>query len=152
MPVFKMCYVFFIPYPPVNLMIIIGQNFGQCSPPAPASNDSGMVEMSSAMSKLMSASPADLDNMYINMAVLDHTNDLTELNSWENMAQNADLKAAISQAIPVVQRHLDKAKEIQMKMSGMATNTTGAGMKSTDTGSTVTKHTHRMKHSTKTAM
>jgi len=77
-----------------------------------------MPNMPNEMDKLSSLSGAALDSAYINMSVEDHQKDLNDLQTMQSQAQNADLKAAIEKAIPVVQKHLDRAKELQQKMSG----------------------------------
>ncbi|MEP7219710.1 MAG: DUF4142 domain-containing protein, partial [Bacteroidota bacterium] len=66
------------------------------------------------------ADGADFDAKYIAEAIGDHQKDLTMLNDMQAKAQAPELKDAISKAIPVVQKHLDRAKEIQGKLGSMA--------------------------------
>lgn len=88
--------------------------------PQPPANDPVPGELTSTMSMINGATDAHaLDSQYIAHAVDDHQKDLTTLQDWKNQAQNADLKAAIDKATPVVQKHLDRSKAIQDKMSKM---------------------------------
>ena len=60
---------------------------------------------------------ADWDKFYINHMVAGHENVLRTAQEASNNAQNADVKALVQKATPVVQKHLDKAKEIQTKLN-----------------------------------
>jgi predicted outer membrane protein len=54
--------------------------------------------------------------------VQSHQTTLDNLRRFENQAQNADLKAMITKAIPAVQGHLERAQRIQSGLgSGAAT-------------------------------
>jgi len=69
-------------------------------------------------SQLQSAgSGAAFDKAYIDAQVTGHQNALAFLQQAENSAQNADLKKMITGAIPDVQKHLDRAKALQSKVS-----------------------------------
>lgn len=59
---------------------------------------------------------ADWDKFYIDHMVAGHEKVLRFLQDASNAAQNADLKSMIQKATPTVQKHLDKAKEIQTKL------------------------------------
>ena len=59
---------------------------------------------------------ADWDKFYIDHMVTGHEKVLRFLQDASNAAQNADLKAMIQKGTPTVQKHLDKAKEIQAKL------------------------------------
>ena len=74
-----------------------------------------------AAADTMASTPkgADWDKWYINHAVTDHEAVLKFAQDAQNATQNADLKAAIQKAAPVVQKHLDKAKAIQSKLGAM---------------------------------
>jgi len=69
------------------------------------------------MNTLQNASPDDLDSQYLKMMVQDHQKDLDELRSAEASVQNPDLKSYIQDFIPVVQKHLDKAQELENDMA-----------------------------------
>jgi len=58
----------------------------------------------------------DWDKAWVDKMVDDHAGLLEKLNGFESSAQDADLKAAVTKAKPVVQSHLDMAKGLQGKM------------------------------------
>jgi len=69
-------------------------------------------------SQLQSAgSGAAFDRAYLDAQVAGHQNALTFLQSAQNSAQSSDLKKMISDAIPDVQKHLDRAKSLQSKVA-----------------------------------
>ncbi|MDB4893707.1 MAG: hypothetical protein JWL61_5562 [Gemmatimonadetes bacterium] len=59
---------------------------------------------------------ADWDKFYIDHMVAGHEKVLRFLQDASSAAQNADVKAMITKGTPTVQKHLDKAKEIQTKL------------------------------------
>lgn len=60
------------------------------------------------------------DQAYINAQVAIHQSVLSMLQNFQTTAQDTSLKAAIGKAIPVVQKHLTNAQNIQTKLSGSA--------------------------------
>ncbi|MDB5034196.1 MAG: outer membrane protein-like protein [Chlorobi bacterium] len=89
--------------------------------PTPAADDNMKGETEMMVQELTSAADgADFDAKYIAEAVGDHQKDLTMLNAMQAKAQAPELKDAIGKAIPIVQKHLDRAKEIQGKLGSMA--------------------------------
>jgi putative membrane protein len=90
--------------------------------PQPPANDPKPGTLTQLMSELNGASnPRAFDSLYMTNAVSDHEHDVQELKELQEKAQNADLKAAIGKAIPVVQKHLDKAKSIHSKLMSATT-------------------------------
>ena len=77
-----------------------------------------VVNANEAMaSQLQSASSgAAFDKAYIDGQVMGHQNTLNFLQAAQNQAQNAELKSMITAAIPDVQKHLDRARELQSKV------------------------------------
>ena len=77
-----------------------------------------VVNANEAMaSQLQSASSgAAFDKTYIDGQVMGHQNTLNFLQAAQNQAQNAELKSMITAAIPDVQKHLDRARELQSKV------------------------------------
>ena len=90
------------------------------TPKAPAAADQMKKESAAAMDSLKAAKGATFDQQYIAGQVTDHQKALDNLKSFEGSAQNADLKNLIQQAIPKVQQHLDRARELQGKMGTKA--------------------------------
>lgn len=90
------------------------------TPKAPAAADQMKKESAAAMDSLKAAKGATFDQQYIAAQVTDHQKALDNLKSFEGSAQNADLKNLIQQAIPKVQQHLDRARELQGKMGTKA--------------------------------
>jgi putative membrane protein len=62
---------------------------------------------------LNAAAPADFDKTYLDQQEAAHEEALTLLKGYADGGDNADLKAAATKAIPKVQAHLDKAKELE---------------------------------------
>jgi putative membrane protein len=77
-----------------------------------------VVNANEAMaSELQSASSgAAFDKTYIDGQVMGHQNTLNFLQAAQNQTQNAELKSMITAAIPDVQKHLDRARELQSKV------------------------------------
>ena len=77
------------------------------------STNSKPADEASNMSMLQNTAGDDFDRDYMNMMVQDHQKDLDELRNADATVQNPDLKTYIEDLIPVVQKHLDKAQNIQ---------------------------------------
>jgi putative membrane protein len=71
-----------------------------------------MLDSMTAMAK-----GAAWDKAYIDGEVMAHQNVLNLLQTAQNSAQNAELKALITEATPAVQGHLTKAQAIQSKLA-----------------------------------
>ena len=69
------------------------------------------------LDNLNAAPAADFDKTYIDQQVAGHQEALDLMKGYADRGSDAGLKAAASQAIPKIQTHLDKAKEIQAKLS-----------------------------------
>ena len=90
------------------------------TPEAPA-DDPVKAAGSSEMAALQSAgSGAAFDRTYIDQEVTIHKAVIDLANKAHSEAQNAELKALIEKATPVVQKHLDRAETLQQKL-GKAT-------------------------------
>jgi putative membrane protein len=70
------------------------------------------------LDNLKAASPADFDKTYIDQQVAAHEETLTLMQGYAKDGSDAGLKAGAAKAIPMVQAHLDLAKQIQAKLSG----------------------------------
>jgi putative membrane protein len=88
--------------------------------PQPPANFDLPDKQRSAMSELEKRSGADFDKAYIDHQVDYHQQVLETAQNALGQAQNQELKNLIQQAAPVIQKHLDRAKEIQQKL-GRAT-------------------------------
>jgi putative membrane protein len=62
------------------------------------------------------------DKAYIVHEVGAHTQVLATLHTAESAAQNAELKALITKAIPTIESHLKKAQDIQSKLQSASTS------------------------------
>ena len=87
------------------------------TPMAPAGDADEAAERAVADSLNTMPKGAEWDKFYADHMVAGHEKVLRFLQDASNAAQNADLKAMITKATPTVQSHLDKAKEIQTKLS-----------------------------------
>ena len=86
--------------------------------PEPGSQGDAMKKMvDSATTALTSGTRgAAYDQQYITLQVQAHQSTLDNLQRFQNSAQNAELKNLIQQAIPKVQQHLQRARDIQGKL------------------------------------
>ena len=83
-------------------------------PQAPAQGDQKQQMVNTTTQQLQStAKGAEFDRAYMNAQVQMHQQTLTELQSYQGMVQNAELRAMIEKAIPAVQQHLQRAQTIQ---------------------------------------
>jgi putative membrane protein len=69
-----------------------------------------------AAGDLKDAKGSDFDKKYIDLQVDEHQKTLDMLNNAKGATTNQDLLAAINGAIPLVQRHLDRAKQLQQML------------------------------------
>jgi putative membrane protein len=85
--------------------------------PQPAPGDSSAA-MDRALADSLTAMPkgAAFDKFYIDHAVMHHQMVLNTAQNAMSATQNADIKAMLTKAAPIVQNHLDKAKAIQSKV------------------------------------
>lgn len=85
--------------------------------PAPSA-DSAIVAMNDRVSSELSnaAKGAGFDSLYVNTQVQGHQMTLDMLRNAEGKAQNPQLRTMLNDAQPVVQRHLDRIRDLQGKM------------------------------------
>lgn len=85
------------------------------------------MEMSSKevsmQDKLAKNQGADFDKHYINMMVKDHKKDVSEFKDASENAADPEIKAFAAKYLPVIQGHLEMAKDIQKNLSGDNTTT-----------------------------
>jgi putative membrane protein len=89
--------------------------------PEPPANDpvAPMAQQETQVLQSTAAGPA-FDKAYIDQEVTAHRAVKDLLNQAEGAAKNADLKAAIQKATPVVERHLKEAERLQQQLAGKA--------------------------------
>jgi len=88
--------------------------------PQPPANFDMPDKQKAAMADLESKSGADFDKAYIDHEVQYHILVLDTAKQALTAAQAQELKDLIQKAAPVIQKHLDMAKQIQSKQSGTA--------------------------------
>ncbi len=71
-----------------------------------------------AWNKLKGMTGAEFDREFVNMMVRDHQDAAKEFQHESNMAQDYDVKIYANHVLPVLQKHLQKAQEVQEKISG----------------------------------
>ena len=110
--------------------------------PQPPANDT-LPKHASMMADSLGkqAKGAAWDKAYIDHEVAMHQAVLDLATAAQNQAQNAELKALITKAAPIIQGHLKNAQAIQAKLGGGAT-TASAGASGATTTKTTTKTTH----------
>lgn len=77
--------------------------------------DTTAQKTSHTLDHLKSLSGANVDSAFVNAEVADHEHDIPEHKDLASDAQNAQLKTAIQNSIPVLQKHLDRAQALQKK-------------------------------------
>jgi putative membrane protein len=92
------------------------------TPEAPAGVGDQMKAQAMAMSDSLKAATkgTTFDTQYINGQVMAHQQVLDHLQQFQSSAQNAQLKDLVTKAIPKVQQHLDRAKQIQSQLGTRA--------------------------------
>jgi putative membrane protein len=75
------------------------------------------AEARADLSKLENLSGPEFDRQFMNMMVTDHQKTIDNLRNFQMQAQNPDLKDYINDLIPKVQKHLEKAQDLQSKMT-----------------------------------
>ena len=93
----------------------LGKQLGQEGTGTQASADKKDMAMDK-LDDLKDKKGADFDKAYMEFQVQAHQQTLSELQQYQNTAQNAELKAMIQKAIPAVQQHLQKAQQIQQQL------------------------------------
>lgn len=61
---------------------------------------------------------AAFDTAFVNMAVTDHVRDIADHRAMQEQAKSKELKEEIGKGIPVLQKHLDRARELARKLGG----------------------------------
>jgi putative membrane protein len=90
--------------------------------PEPPANDPVQTAGSSEMDALRSAGTgAAFDRAYIDQEVTIHKAVIELADRAHGDAQNAELKALIEKAKPTLQKHLDRAQELQKKLGNATT-------------------------------
>ena len=87
--------------------------------PNPSGGDSTLQKMQTVSQALQAQSKGNAwDKAYIDNEVQAHEQVLANAKAAHDQTQNADLKKLIEDATPVIQKHLDRAREIQTKLNG----------------------------------
>ena len=98
---------------------LAGENLAKklsVTPTAPPADDSFAMMKATADSLNAQAKGKAWDKAYIDHEVMIHQAVLEKATQALQAAQNAELKTLIEGAAPVIQKHLDKAKQIQAKL------------------------------------
>lgn len=90
--------------------------------PALPANDPGEANLTAAMSSLEQAARGEaFDRAYIAQALTMHEEALGTARNALQSTRNPQVKALVEKAIPVIQRHLDRAREIQQRIGADST-------------------------------
>jgi putative membrane protein len=85
--------------------------------PEPAPNDSSPAKDKAVADSLTSlAGGPAWDRFYVDHAVTHHEMVLATAQNAMSATQNADIKAMLTRAAPIIQNHLDRAKALQAKL------------------------------------
>jgi putative membrane protein len=94
----------------------LAKKHGQMIPTETAMSDadkSDMKDEKDAMKKLEAMKGADFDREFLQMAVQDHEKELARADTAIGEVQSDDLKTMLQDMKPVLQRHADKARDLQ---------------------------------------
>jgi putative membrane protein len=86
--------------------------------PAAIPNDLDSALAAATMQRLNTIQAGNFDNEFVMVQIEGHQKALNDLNMMLNATQNADLKATIQKAIPVVQSHIEQLRTLQAKLTG----------------------------------
>ena len=86
--------------------------------PQPAPNDTTSQETEHVMSRFATLKGHDLDTAFVAHEIQDHQTDIDDAHKAAAAAQNAEVKSFVEKSIPELQKHLDRAQELQKKLSG----------------------------------
>ena len=78
--------------------------------------DSVSAEHKKMMTDLQKKKGIDFDKAYIDGMVKDHQKDVKEFEEAANKVKDTDVKAFITNTLPVLKTHLDSAKAIQKRL------------------------------------
>jgi len=70
-----------------------------------------------AMSKLNGLSGPDFDREFLNLMVEDHQKAVSEFRQEKDMAQDKDVKSYADHVLPVLEKHMQKAQELQRNLA-----------------------------------
>jgi putative membrane protein len=91
------------------------------TPVLPASDSLGAHVQQESQTLSAAGKGPGFDKQYMDAQVQDHESVLGMLQQFEGEAQNPQVKAAVSSAIPVVQGHLDRAKKLSATLGSSTT-------------------------------
>ncbi|HVX38127.1 MAG TPA: DUF4142 domain-containing protein [Gemmatimonadaceae bacterium] len=86
------------------------------SPP----NDTTAQETAHTLDHLKSLSGMDRDTAFVNHEVEDHQSDIANAKQAEQAAQKPQVKSLLQKALPELQKHLDRAQQLQKQLGGGA--------------------------------
>jgi putative membrane protein len=69
-------------------------------------------DQKATMDKLSKLSGSDFDNEYMSDMVKDHEADAKEFENQANKGTDADIKAFAAKTLPMIQRHLQMARDV----------------------------------------
>jgi len=78
-----------------------------------------------ATQRLNNATGANFDAEFVALQVTNHEMALNHLNQMMNQTQNQQIKAHIQKGIPIIQSHLDQARQLQTRIGATAGTTGG---------------------------
>ena len=90
--------------------------------PQPPSKDPVQDASKQEMDALQNAQGAQLDKTYIDNEVQIHQAVIALAKQFQNQAQDPDLPKLIGDALPTLQKHMDKSMKLQQKLSNPTTS------------------------------
>lgn len=87
------------------------------TPQAPP-NDTTAQETSHTLDHLKSLSGKDRDTAFVNHEVEDHQTDISDAKQAQQAAQNPQVKSLLQKTLPELQKHLNRAQQLQKQLGG----------------------------------
>jgi putative membrane protein len=85
--------------------------------PQPPAGDTTSQETAHTLARLGTLKGFDFDTAFVKHEIQDHQADIDDAHKASAAAQNAEVKALVEKSLPELQKHLDKAQELDKKLA-----------------------------------
>lgn len=92
--------------------------------PQTPTNDTTAQETTHTLDHLKSLSGKDRDTAFVNHEAEDHQSDISDAKQAEQAAQNPQVKSLLQKTVPELEKHLNRAQQLQKQLGGAASGST----------------------------
>ncbi|HEY2065401.1 MAG TPA: DUF4142 domain-containing protein [Gemmatimonadaceae bacterium] len=85
--------------------------------PQPPANDTTSQETAHTIDHLTALKGYDFDTAFVHHEIADHQTDIDDAHKAAAAAQNPEVKSLVEKSLPELQKHLDRAQELDKKLS-----------------------------------